>query len=153
MLLPVRRHQSPGRPRPDGLQPAPAPCTAAYRSAHAPGVVAGHFDELGQAEVVQAGREVIEIRPVRQDHVVRLDVTMKDAAFVGVLQRVGQRGEPLRRQWRRDRPALGLEPLAKCWPSAELRGDEVTRRAELSSAARRSVSRAVSRGCSASLTR
>ena len=76
----------------------------------APRLVAGLLDELGQAEVGQAGDEVVRPRTARQDHVVGLDVAVEDAAVVGVLHRVGQRGEPARRQPRRDRLVPRLQP-------------------------------------------
>ena len=70
-------------------------------------------------------------RAARQDDVVRLDVAMEDAAVVGVLDRVGDRGHPSRRQPSRHGPILRLQPATQAGPGAELRGDEVAERADL----------------------
>ena len=66
-----------------------------------------------------------------EDDVVGLDVAVEDAAVVGVLGGVGQRGGPGRGRAVRHGRVLGLEPLAEAGPGAELGGDEVAERPEL----------------------
>ncbi len=66
-----------------------------------------------------------------QDDVVGLDVAMEDAAFVGVLHGVGQRGDPARRQPGGHRLVPSPQPSAQAGPCAELGGDEVAQGAEL----------------------
>jgi hypothetical protein len=63
--------------------------------------------------------EVIRPRAARQNYVVRVDIAVADATVVGALNRFGQRGDPTRRQPRRDRPTLDLEPLMEAGSRAD----------------------------------